>query len=401
MNEYRYNGFLNIYKPPGRSSMAAVSKVRGILGMRKVGHAGTLDPMADGVLPIALGRACKDVDAVGDGRKVYRAVMLLGETSDTEDATGTILSRHEGALPSKEAVRAVCESFIGGYDQVPPMYSARYHNGVRLYELARKGVEVERPAKHIDIFSLEIRSMELPRVTFDVCCSKGTYIRTLCTDIGRKLGCGALMEKLTRLSVGDYVLEDALDFEALERIRDEGTLDDHLRIDVPTALILGKFDGTHRGHRELHRQLRKTAQRLRLRMLALILDTGGNQLTDMDETRKALYELDTDYVIRMNLNEELKNMSAEDFLKKILIGRFHMKAIVGGPDLSFGRGREGNAEFLRAHAAEYGYEVVIVKKLQEVCDGKLQDISSTLIREQLSAGDREEAEKLLGRVLDS
>ena len=380
--------------------MAVVSKVRGILGMRKVGHAGTLDPMAEGVLPIALGRACKDVEAVGDGKKVYRAVMLLGQTTDTEDATGEVLTRFGGELPPEDAVRAACESFIGGYDQVPPMYSARYHNGVRLYELARKGTVVERPAKHIDIFSLEIRDVSLPRVTFDVCCSKGTYIRTLCADIGTKLGCGALMEKLTRLSVGDYRLEDALDFEALERIRDEGKLDDYLRIDVPTAVILGKFDGTHRGHRELHRQLRQTAQRLRLRMLALILDTGGNQLSGIEETRKALYELDTDYVICMKFTEELRDMSAEDFLRKILIGRFHMKAFVGGTDLSFGRGREGNTEFLEAHAKEYGYEVVVVKKLQEVCDGRLQDISSTLIREQLHAGDTEEAEKLLGRPLD-
>ena len=203
------SGILNVYKEPGYTSNDVVAKLRGILGQRKIGHAGTLDPAASGVLPVLLGTATRLSDEIMRHEKSYLASMLLGVTTDTQDLTGTVLSRWERALPEEDAVRQAVLSFKGGYEQLPPMYSAKQVNGKRLYELAREGKEVVRSKVFVKITDIRIRKMDLPRVWIEVDCSKGTYIRTLCHDIGVLLGCGAAMDSLVRTRAGGFFLEDA------------------------------------------------------------------------------------------------------------------------------------------------------------------------------------------------
>ncbi|WP_278899363.1 tRNA pseudouridine(55) synthase TruB [Roseburia hominis] len=209
------NGIINIYKEKGFTSFDVVAKLRGILKTRKIGHTGTLDPDAEGVLPVCIGKATKICELLTDKTKEYEAVMLLGRTTDTQDVTGETLTQQEVRCSAKEVEKAVL-SFAGDYMQVPPMYSALKVDGRKLCDLARAGVTVERAARPVHIFSIEILSIELPRVRMRVCCSKGTYIRTLCQDVGEVLGCGACMESLLRTRVGEFALADAIKLSEVE-----------------------------------------------------------------------------------------------------------------------------------------------------------------------------------------
>lgn len=223
------NGVINVYKEKGYTSHDVVAKLRGILKQKKIGHTGTLDPEAEGVLPVCLGNATKLCDMLTEKRKEYIAEFLCGVVTDTQDMTGTVLSRSKTDL-TEEAVRTVIMSFLGESDQIPPMYSACKVNGRRLYELAREGKEVERKARRITIYELEILGMELPNVTIRVLCSKGTYIRTLCHDIGQKLGCGAAMQSLLRTRVERFTLADA---RRLDEIKEFWEKDEIGRILIP------------------------------------------------------------------------------------------------------------------------------------------------------------------------
>lgn len=223
------NGVINVYKEKGYTSHDVVAKLRGILKQKKIGHTGTLDPEAEGVLPVCLGNATKLCDMLTEKRKEYIAEFLCGVVTDTQDMTGTVLSRSKTDL-TEEAVRTVIMSFLGESDQIPPMYSACKVNGRRLYELAREGKEVERKARRITIYGLEILGMELPNVTIRVLCSKGTYIRTLCHDIGQKLGCGAAMQSLLRTRVDRFTLADA---RRLDEIKEFWEKDEIGRILLP------------------------------------------------------------------------------------------------------------------------------------------------------------------------
>ena len=376
--------------------MDVCAKLRGILGMRKIGHAGTLDPMAEGVLPVALGRATKDVERIGDGTKCYRAVMLLGRVTDTQDVTGSTVSEHAvGAIQTGELKTAIL-GFKGSYEQLTPMYSARKVNGKKLYEYAREGREVERKRKTVEILDISIDDIELPRVTFTVTCTKGTYIRTLCHDIGERLGCGACMEALTRLSVGDIGIDTALRLSDVERLKAEGKIDSFIWVESDCAVALGKFDGLHLGHMEIIKRLKKEAAERRLRTCVIMLDVGDSFIFQREAIRSKLLSLDIDYVFRLKLDRELMAVSATDFLCRILKDKCRMKLLVAGEDVSFGYKKEGNADFLRTHEQEYGYEFIPVEKLRTEHG---EAISSTLIRKLLFAGGMEEAAKLLGRPL--
>ena len=210
------NGIINVYKEAGFTSHDVVAKLRGILKIKKIGHTGTLDPDAEGVLPVCIGRATKVCDMLTDRDKEYKAVMLLGISTDTQDITGTVLYEKEVEC-SKEDVRQAIMKFVGKIDQVPPMYSALKVNGQKLCDLARAGVTVERKARQIEIYSIEIESINLPEVTMKVKCSKGTYIRTLCNDIGETLGCGACMKSLLRTNSAGFCLSDSHKLSELEK----------------------------------------------------------------------------------------------------------------------------------------------------------------------------------------
>lgn len=219
-----YDGIINVYKEKGFTSFDVVAKLRGILGQKKVGHTGTLDPAAEGVLPVCAGKGTRLCDMLTDHDKTYRATLLLGVTTDTQDATGTVLSERGTEGLTEDAVREAVLSFEGDYSQIPPMYSALKVNGKKLYELAREGKEVERKARPVKIHEIVIESMNLPEVVMTVSCSKGTYIRTLCHDIGEKLSTGGCMKELLRTRVGRFSLEESLTLSELQSLKDEGRL---------------------------------------------------------------------------------------------------------------------------------------------------------------------------------
>ena len=225
------NGVLNVYKEQGFTSHDVVAKLRGILKTKKIGHTGTLDPDAVGVLPVCIGKATKLCDLITDWGKTYEAVMLLGTVTDTQDTSGTVLKTREVNV-TKRQILEVCSSFEGEYDQIPPMYSALKVNGKKLYELARAGVEVERKPRRIKINSLRVNDINLEddikTVTITVDCSKGTYIRTLCQDIGEKLGCGACMMELIRTRVGDFLIDDTLTLNQIAAYMIKGEMEEHI-----------------------------------------------------------------------------------------------------------------------------------------------------------------------------
>lgn len=214
------DGIFNIYKEKGFTSHDVVAIVRRTIHMKKVGHTGTLDPDAEGVLPVCVGKATKLSDVIMDGRKSYRAMLRLGVTTTTEDASGEVLET-KAVVFDEGKIRAAVAAFIGRLEQVPPMYSAVKVNGKKLYELAREGKTVERKARPVEIKGIQILEVDLPRVRMEVECSKGTYIRTLCHDIGEKLGCGGCMESLVRTRVERFLIKDSLRLEEIERLKKE------------------------------------------------------------------------------------------------------------------------------------------------------------------------------------
>lgn len=225
------DGIINVYKEPGFTSHDVVAKLRGILHMKKIGHTGTLDPDAEGVLPVCIGRATKLCGMITDWGKTYEAVMLLGKKTDTQDISGNITEQREVCVDERMVLEAAT-SFVGGYEQLPPMYSALKHNGKKLYELARQGIEIERKPRRVEIDFIRINEMNLEdeekTVTLTVSCSKGTYIRTLINDIGDKLGCGACMAKLIRTRVGRFEIDNSLTLNQISALIIKGTLQDYI-----------------------------------------------------------------------------------------------------------------------------------------------------------------------------
>lgn len=218
------HGVVNIYKEKGFTSHDVVAKLRGIVKQKKIGHTGTLDPDAEGVLPVCFGKATKLCDMLTDKDKTYEAVLLLGKTTDTQDISGAVLKEGDTSQITEEQLRDVIHSFEGEYAQVPPMYSALKVNGKKLYELAREGKEIERKARPVTIYHIQIKDIQMPRVRMEVKCSKGTYIRTLCHDIGEKLGCGGCMEELLRTQVERFDLKDSIRLAEVAELWNQGEL---------------------------------------------------------------------------------------------------------------------------------------------------------------------------------
>lgn len=211
--EFENGKVLNINKPEGWTSFDVVKKIRSTIHVKKVGHAGTLDPFATGVLLVCTGRATKQVEDLMQLEKEYVAELELGKTTDSFDRTGKILSETEVGQLAETEIQGVCAQFEGETLQTPPMYSALKINGQRLYELARKGITVERRPRKINIYRLDVLNMEIPSVTVRVVCSRGTYVRALAHDIGERLGCGAYLKALVRSRIGSYRLADAMTIE--------------------------------------------------------------------------------------------------------------------------------------------------------------------------------------------
>ena len=222
------NGILVIDKPPGLSSARVVSMVKRLLQVKKVGHAGTLDPFATGVLIVCVNQATRLARFWLNSAKTYQAELCLGIETDTQDPTGTVISTSESIDVPEDKLRTVMKSFVGTMNQAPPVYSALKHQGVPLYRLARKGEPFQKPSRQIQIYRLEILEIALPLVRFEVNCSAGTYVRTLCADIGKILGCGGHLKNLRRTASSGYSITDAVSLSELEELARSGDVDRHL-----------------------------------------------------------------------------------------------------------------------------------------------------------------------------
>ncbi|GGG80447.1 tRNA pseudouridine(55) synthase TruB [Paenibacillus radicis (ex Gao et al. 2016)] len=226
------DGIIAIWKPAGWTSHDVVAKVRRLTKMKRIGHAGTLDPMVTGVLPLCLGRSTRMVEYLQERPKAYEAVIQLGIATDTEDLTGNVVEEISGIVVTEEEVIRVLRSFVGEIEQIPPMFSAVKVDGKRLYELAREGKTVERKARKATIHQIELQGLNLssdkPTFSFSVVCSKGTYIRTLCVDIGRELGVPAAMAQLTRTMSGGITKEQCVTLEQVEELQEAGELESRL-----------------------------------------------------------------------------------------------------------------------------------------------------------------------------
>lgn len=229
-------GFLVVDKPLGWTSHQVVDAARGWLGIRRVGHLGTLDPLATGLLPLAIREATKLAPFVAQGRRVYVGSIRLGVATDTLDAEGRVLRRHDGPFPSEKEVREALAEFLGETMQIPPMFSSVKRDGVPLYRLARRGEEVERAPRRIRIDSLEVRHYLPPEIGIEISCSPGTYVRTLASDLGERLGCGAHLSGLRRTSSGPFLLEQAATVEDLEAAAERGDCESWL---IPPERVLG------------------------------------------------------------------------------------------------------------------------------------------------------------------
>lgn len=236
MNDF--NGVIILNKPRGSSSHRMVSIVRRALDMKKIGHTGTLDPGATGVLPILIGTATRASDLLTAQDKRYRATVLLGTVTDTLDTDGEVIAENPVSVTESD-IRSIVSGFVGNIEQLPPMFSAVQVGGQRLYHLARQGIEIERKPRSVTIYSIEILSIDIPRVTIDVHCSKGTYIRTLAADIGDKLGCGACIESLTRTQSGDFLIENSVTPEQLSELSEKGEAESVI---IPTDKLFPDYE---------------------------------------------------------------------------------------------------------------------------------------------------------------
>lgn len=265
MNENKFEpcGVLIINKPEGITSHDVVGKIRKLYGTRKVGHTGTLDPLATGVLVILLGRAAKAAEYLVADKKTYRARLTLGITTDTEDITGKILSESD-AIPTHKEVALACNKFLGKIKQIPPMYSALKVDGKKLYDLAREGIEIERKARDIEIFQLECTPTNKENeYELLVECSSGTYIRTLCADIGATLGCGGVMSALHRVCAGGFSIDSAHTLEELEALEMDERLSllaptESLFFDLPTVKLPAFYEKLCRSGCEIYQSKIKT-----------------------------------------------------------------------------------------------------------------------------------------------
>ena len=417
------DGIINVNKEAGMTSFDVLRALKRILHEKKMGHAGTLDPMAEGVLLVCVGKATKLVDSLMSEVKIYRAELLLGVETDTEDSTGKLLLEEERHV-TEEDVLSAFQALLGKREQIPPMYSAKKVEGKRLYSMAREGIVIERKPSRIEIFSIELLSMTEPepfealpckgkhqRISFSVKCSKGTYIRTLCTEIGEKLGTKACMSALLREEVGEFQLKESKRLSEIEHDMKQGNLSSFLKpalySKVPTVLTFGKFDGVHIGHQKIFSSVFRISEEEGLRSAVLsftmekdsfFLQGRKDMLSTEDEHFTRLKNAGFHEVYLYPLTIEAARMSPEDFVRLILIEALKVKYLVVGTDCSFGYQGAGNVALLKSLQEKYGFQLTVVDKvLTENSDGMKVEVSSSYIRKALEEGRVEEAAELLGR----
>ena len=417
------NGYFILDKEKGYTSNDSLSIVKRLLHPKKLGHTGTLDVNATGVLVCLLGDATKRQEyLMKTGDKIYDAELVLGFSTDTEDFTGkildidpliikTVVDNDSSAFNSLyNKVTEVCKSFIGDYEQVPPMYSAKKINGKKLIDIARGGNEVERKACHVSIKSIDVygfdtlsfkyddEDLKLKVIKLKVVCSKGTYIRTLCKDIGEKIGIPSCMGNLRRLATGDFKIEDAI---RLDTINEKVNKGDYSFIkpcyysNNSNVVTFGKFETLHLGHMKIIKTLVNEAKNMNVQSTVIIVgDNANNEIISKEQRISKLKYLGVDNIINYKLNFNNCRLSAEDFLSKVLIKQLKSRAIVVGDDARFGYMGNGDVNLLKKICEPKGVGVIVVDKLK-TNDGRV--ISSTLLKNEYANGNLDFVNELLGK----
>ncbi|MGA0368858.1 MAG: tRNA pseudouridine(55) synthase TruB [Kiritimatiellia bacterium] len=420
---WKLDGILLVDKPQDWTSHDVVNFVRGRFRLARVGHGGTLDPMATGLLVLLLGKGTKCSDSVMQGKKVYEGTYTLGQTTSTQDADGE--PEETRPVPeglTREKLEEILSRFRGDILQIPPMVSAIKKDGVPLYKMARKGEVIERPPRPVTIFSYEITGLRLPEIDVRVCCSKGTYIRMLAHDLGQTLGCGAHLSRLRRISSGQYRVADAISVEELREL-DPADLEARLlplppsppalSLPIykkwneipphPVVLAIGAFDGLHAGHKRVISQARDLARPEQAKTGVMRFTPHPSRILHPDTappllcTEAKIQELLTlqqvDFQLRLPFTPELSRLEPDEFLEQLSSGIPQLRGIVVGPNWRFGCKGRGDVAYLRQWAKARGILVEIAEEVH--LDGGL--ISSTRIREEIRQGHLERAADMLGR----
>jgi tRNA pseudouridine55 synthase len=418
------DGILLLDKPQDWTSHDVVGFVRGRYRLAKVGHGGTLDPMATGLLVLLLGKATKLSDTVMTGKKVYEGTITLGTTTNTQDAEGEI--EETRPVPedlTREKLESLLPQFTGDITQIPPMVSAIKKDGVALYKLARKGQVIERDPRPVTIHSYEITDVRLPEIDIRVVCSKGTYIRTLAHDFGQVLGCGAHLSALRRTFSGSFSVEDAVEVETLRDMKLEEMQTHLLPLptkkpefplpataasfasvpDLPLVLAVGAFDGLHLGHERVIQAARQLADTCKARTgvmrffphpsKVLFPDQAPALLCSEDQIPELLAKQGVHFHLRLPFTPQLAEQEPEAFLEDLFTRIPNLKGLVVGPNWHFGHKGRGDVAMLQAYAADRDIAVRIVEGTE--WEGQL--ISSTRIREALTVGDLASANHMLDR----
>lgn len=417
------NGYFILDKEKNYTSNDSLSIVKRLLHPKKLGHTGTLDVNATGVLVCLLGDATKCQEyLMKTGDKIYDAELVLGLSTDTEDFTGKIINIDPSTIKTVignddnafndlyNKVIDVCKGFIGDYEQVPPMYSAKKINGKKLIDMARGGREVERKACHVNIKSIAVYGFDtlnfkhndedliIKVIKLKVVCSKGTYIRTLCKDIGLKLNIPSCMGNLRRLATGDFKIENSI---RLDEIEDKVSKNDYSFIkpcyysENSNVVTFGKFETLHLGHMKIIETLVSEAKSLNAQSTVIIVgDNIDNEIVSKDQRISKLKYLGVDNIINYRLNFNNKNLSPDDFVNEVLIKQLKSKTIVVGDDSRFGYMGEGDVSLLKNLCESKGIKVIVIDKLKTE-DGRI--ISSTLIKSEYASGNLDFVNKLLGK----
>jgi riboflavin kinase/FMN adenylyltransferase len=400
---------LLIDKPYGWTSFDVIKKIRNKIKIKKVGHAGTLDPLATGLLIVCTGKKTKDIDLFQAQEKEYTGTIIIGKQTPSYDAETEVSQTADISHLGSEDLEEARKSLTGTLLQYPPAHSAIKVDGKRAYTLARAGKEVAMKGREVRISTFEITRVEGEIVHFRVVCSKGTYIRSLAHDFGQKLGVGAYLGSLQRTRIGEFHLKDAFtldDFIATAKAHymhiHEG-IEGELPIQR-AAVTIGTFDGVHVGHQQILKRVVKQAREIQGQSVVvtfwphprLILNPEDRSLrliNTFEEKANLLEEAGIDHLVAIPFTKSFSEMRREDFVRNILIEKLHTKRLIIGYDHRFGKGREGDFQFLKDHEIDFGFKVEEISK-QEVDDIA---VSSTKIRKALQEGDLRLANSYLGK----
>lgn len=412
LKKNKIDGLIVLDKPKDFTSNDCLALIKKYLSPNKIGHTGTLDTNATGVLVCLLGSGTKSQDyLMSSGEKIYNAKLILGISTDTEDITGKVISELDlkDKNITKEEIVSAANNFIGDYEQIPPMYSAKKVDGKKLINLARKGKEIERKACKVKIYDIKVNDIEkkgrILEVDINITCSKGTYIRTLCKDIGEKLGVPSCMGDLRRTKTSFFTIDEAI---TLSDIKEKVNKNDYSFIKLcmyqksDAVVTFGKFETLHIGHQKIIKEVVDKAKAIGVDSTVLSIGiSSDNKILTKEQKISKLKYLGVDNVIDFPFNEYTKNMEPEKFIEDILIKQLKAKVVVVGSDCRYGKAALGEKNLLSKVCKEHNIEVVILDKLKvkdveknsEICE---KEISSTLIN-GLYEDNRILADKLLGK----